>query len=74
VKNQTQQDDTMVDLITTSQLADPDRLYNALVDAHRGLDDEQSAALNAKLVLLLANHIGEPRVLNQAVELAKRPV
>lgn len=64
----------MVDLITTSQLADPDGLYNALVDAHRGLGDEQSAALNAKLVLLLANHIGEPRVLNQAVELAKRPV
>ncbi|AXS40323.1 DUF2783 domain-containing protein [Breoghania sp. L-A4] len=62
----------MADLITTSQLAEPDALYNALVDAHRGLDDEQSAELNAKLVLLLANHIGEPNVLAQAIALAKR--
>lgn len=62
----------MADLITTSQLAVPDALYNALVDAHRDLDDEQSAELNARLVLLLANHIGDPDVLAQAIALARR--
>ncbi len=61
----------MADLITTSQLAVPDALYNALVDAHRDLDDEQSAELNARLVLLLANHIGDPDVLAQAIALAR---
>lgn len=64
----------MASLITTAQLADPDALFNALVDAHRGLDDEASAALNAKLVLLLANHVGDPEVFREAVELAKRAV
>ncbi len=39
-------------------LADPDRFYQALVDAHEGLDAEQSLLLNARLILLLAQHLG----------------
>ena len=38
---------------------DPDALYAAIIEAHAGLSDADSAALNARLVLLLANHIGE---------------
>ena len=37
--------------------ADPDRFYQALVDAHEGLDAEQSLLLNARLILLLAQHL-----------------
>ncbi|MDJ0932136.1 DUF2783 domain-containing protein [Breoghania sp.] len=60
-----------MDLITTSQLAAPDAAYNMIVDAHRGLDEKDSAVLNARLVFLLANHIGELSVLEQAIALAK---
>jgi Protein of unknown function (DUF2783) len=38
--------------------SDPDRFYQALVDAHEGLDAEQSLLLNARLILLLAQHLG----------------
>ena len=62
----------MTDLITTSQLADPDAAYNMLVDAHRDLTKTQSTDLNARLVLLLANHVGELAVLEQAIALAKK--
>lgn len=61
----------MADLITTTQLADPDAAYNMLVDAHRDLDGNQSAELNARLVLLLINHVGDLDVLAQAIALAK---
>ena len=61
----------MPGLDTTSRFPNPDAAYNALVDAHRGLSDEASAALNARLVLLLANHIGDLDVLHEAIALAK---
>ena len=61
----------MSDLETTTGFADPDAAYNAIIDAHRDLDDEASAAMNAKLVLILANHIGDMDVLTQALALAK---
>jgi len=48
----------------------PDDFYAALMDLHRELDDAQSAAANARLVLLLANHIGDLDVLKQAIRLA----
>jgi hypothetical protein len=51
-----------------------DAFYAALIDAHRGLSDEQSTALNARLVLLLANHIGEAAVLRDALEKARQSV
>ncbi len=62
----------MSTLITESRLADPDRAYRALIEAHRGLSDEDSAALNSRLVLILANHIGEHSVLQEAIALAKQ--
>ncbi len=48
-----------------------DDFYDALVAAHRGLTDAQSELLNARLVLLLANHIGELDVLGEAIALAR---
>ena len=48
-----------------------DDFYEALIDAHNGLTDEQSEALNARLILLLANHIGDLRVLREALQAAK---
>ena len=51
-----------------------DDFYEALIEAHNGLTDEQSEALNARLVLLLANHIGDLRVLREALAAAKNAV
>ena len=62
----------MSTLVTESRLADPDRSYRALIEAHRGLSDEDSAALNSRLVLILANHVGEHAVLQEAIALAKK--
>jgi hypothetical protein len=52
-------------------IADPDGFYAALIAAHDGLDDEDSMALNARLVLILANHVGDRAVLDQALEAAR---
>ena len=49
-----------------------DDFYEALIDSHRGLDDAQSQALNARLILLLANHIGDLRVLREALAAARQ--
>ena len=57
-------------LVTTSRFPDPDAAYDALASAHRKLDPSASAALNAKLVLILANHIGDVAVLQEAIALA----
>ncbi|MDP3841124.1 MAG: DUF2783 domain-containing protein [Oxalobacteraceae bacterium] len=51
-----------------------DDFYEALIDTHRDLSDEQSALLNAKLILLLANHIGEIAILRCALQLAREDV
>jgi len=48
----------------------PDDFYEALMNLHRGLGEAQSAAVNARLILLLANHIGDLGVLKQAIALA----
>ena len=48
-----------------------DDFYEALIEAHHGLTDEQSEALNARLILLLANHIGDLRVLREALHAAR---
>lgn len=53
-------------------LASPDDFYDALIDAHRDLTDAQSEALNARLVLLLANHVGDMDVLREAFAFARR--
>lgn len=49
-----------------------DEFYENLIDAHNGLSDEQSEALNARLILLLANHIGDLRVLREALHAARQ--
>ena len=51
-----------------------DDFYQLLIDAHRDLTDEQSSLLNAKLVLLLANHIGDLAVIREALALAREDV
>jgi hypothetical protein len=56
-------------LNTEPRLADD--FYEALINAHRDLALEQSHALNARLVLLLANHIGAPDVLREALQAAR---
>jgi hypothetical protein len=59
-------------LSTQTNFADPDAAYRLIVEAHRGINDEQSASLDAALVLILANHVGDLDVLREAVALAKR--
>jgi len=58
-------------LTTDPNLDAPDDFYEALIDAHRDLSSADSHALNARLVLLLANHIGSLNVLKQALLLAR---
>ena len=48
-----------------------DDFYEALINTHRDLTDEQSALVNAKLILLLSNHIGDISVLREAMALAR---
>ena len=58
-------------LVTEPNLAAPDDFYAALLEAHEGLSTPQSHELNAKLVLLLANHVGDAAVLQQALAAAR---
>lgn len=58
-------------LITEPNLSAPDDFYEALIEAHHGLGTAESHALNARLVLLLANHIGELGVLREALDAAR---
>jgi hypothetical protein len=55
-----------------ANLADPDATYAAIIEAHAGLSEADSAALNARLVLLLANHIGDAAVLAEALAIARK--
>ena len=61
-------------LSTESNFTRPDDAFRAVVEAHRGLSGAQSADLDAALVLILANHIGDIDVLREAIALAKRRV
>ena len=60
----------MKTLDTSPRLDDPDALFEALVEAHRGLDPEASRRLDARLILLLANHIGSVAVVREAITAA----
>ena len=55
-------------------IADHDAFYEMLVDTHQDLSDEQSKMLNAQMILLLANHVGELALLRQACAIARRNV
>jgi hypothetical protein len=58
-------------LITAPNMANPDDFYETLIDMHRDLDEAQSQAVNARLILLLANHIGDMQVLREAMSHAR---
>lgn len=58
-------------LNTAPNLSRPDDFYEALIDMHRDLDDAQSQAVNARLILLLANHIGDFDTLREAMQLTR---
>jgi hypothetical protein len=53
-------------------MADPDGLYAAILEAHTDLSECESAALNARLVLLLANHIGSEDIVREALTTARK--
>ena len=61
-------------LNTQPNIAAPDDFYEALIELHRGLSDAQSALVNAKLILLLANHVGDLEVLRAAMRAAREDV
>jgi hypothetical protein len=60
-------------LIATPNLSSPDDFYEALIETHQGLSTPESHALNARLVLLLANHIGSLDVLREALQASRGP-
>lgn len=62
----------MTVLNTQPNLTAPDDFYQDLIDAHRDLSDEQSALFNARLILLLANHIGDRTALREAIAAARQ--
>jgi hypothetical protein len=57
---------------TQLNLQDPDAFYEQLLDAHAELSAEQSAMLNARLILLLANQVGDAKLLKECVEAARQ--
>lgn len=61
----------MARLITIPNLPDPDGFYEELLSTHEGLSSPQSEALNARLILLLANHIGDREALTEALAAAR---
>lgn len=61
----------MSTLDTSPRLDDPDGLFEALVEAHRDLDAEASRRLDARVVLLLANHIGSVAIVREAIAAAR---
>ena len=64
----------MTTLITDSHLPAPDDFYEDLIALHRDLSEAESALVNAKLILLLANHIGDREVLAEALAAAREDV
>ncbi|HEU0198959.1 MAG TPA: DUF2783 domain-containing protein [Burkholderiaceae bacterium] len=64
----------MANLNIEPNIAQPDDFYEALIETHRGLDATQSQMVNAKLILLLANHIGDIAVLRDALQRARAGV
>lgn len=61
----------MATLRTESNISDPDAFYAELIELHRDLTAEQSRLVNAKLILILANQVGDMAVLREAMALAR---
>jgi Protein of unknown function (DUF2783) len=60
-------------LNTSPNVAHVDDIYQSLVDLHAGCSEPESMRINARLILLLVNHIGDTRVISEAVALAGQP-
>jgi hypothetical protein len=58
---------------TALHLQDADAFYEQLLDAHQGLTPEQSQLLNTRLILLLANQVGDAKVLKECIDAARKP-
>ena len=58
-------------LMTEARIEDPDGFYEELVGSQRELDDEAAERMNARLILLLANQVGDAKVLKDCVEAAR---
>ena len=58
-------------LTLTPNIPDPDGFYETLINAHEGLTKDESDALNARLILILANHIGDRAVVAAALKAAR---
>ena len=58
---------------TDPTLKSPDDFYERLLDAHRGLNADESAQLNARLILLLANQVGDDQLLAECIAAAAKP-
>jgi hypothetical protein len=59
-------------LNTSPNIADADGVYQSLIDAHQGLSDAESMSLNARLILLLINHIGDRTVVEEAIAITRK--
>lgn len=60
----------MAELVLDPAIADPDAFYEQLITLHAGRAVEESMRINARLILILANHIGDAKVLTEAIALA----
>ncbi len=58
-------------LILHTNIENPDNFYNRLIDQQRDLSEDEIQMMNAKLILLLANHIGDEKLLFEAMDLAQ---
>ena len=67
-------EDRTMALDSSLRLSRPDDFYQALIDLHAGLTEAQSAAVNARLVLLLANQVGDLQTLNEAMAAARKGI
>lgn len=56
----------------TLNLSQPDEIYDAIVDAHKGLSEEECRTYDARLILLLVNHIGDEEVIREALKAAEK--
>lgn len=61
----------MTALVTRRNLDHPDDAYDLLLSAHEGLGKEESDALNARLILVLFNHVGDLDVIREALDVAR---
>ena len=59
---------------TTLHFQDADAFYEHLLDAHTGLERDQSELLNARLILILANQVGDSKVLQECLQAASQPL